>query len=233
MLWPCVCLCLTQVGVLLKHDTSAGYSRVVISSAQVSGRQRRFPPLRVTAAARRRLAHLSLLSEFCVWPQVSVERLSSYKPMVPHSAHINLKVRTAFWNRNRIFSNEIAENKTTSTSTSTWKWYLSTDQVPVQVPSTTTLQTTSPIRYDTIRYEMLFSILTCARKPTWVGLIYRTETTTKNCKTEKLKSKIRYVRSNSRPKKSGESCSQFWSGATYQLDSPYWCYCLKYTRSND
>ena len=39
--------------------------------------------------------------------------------------------------------------------------------------------------YDTIRD----AILTYARKPTWVGLIYRTETTTKNCKTEKLKSK--------------------------------------------
>ena len=49
------------------------------------------------------------------------------------------------------------------------------------------------IRYDTIRD----AILTCARKPTWIGLIYRTETTTKNCKTEKLKSKSRYVRSNS------------------------------------
>ena len=48
--------------------------------------------------------------------------------------------------------------------------------------------------YDTIRD----AILTCARKPTWVGLIYRTETTTKNCKTEKLKSKRRYVRSNSK-----------------------------------
>jgi len=31
------------------------------------------------------------------------------------------------------------------------------------------------------------AILTCAWKPTWVGLIYHTETTTKNCKTEKLK----------------------------------------------
>jgi len=51
-----------------------------------------------------------------------------------------------------------------------------------------------PIRYDTIRD----AILTCARKPIWVGLIYRTETTTKNCKTEKLKSKSRYVRSNSK-----------------------------------
>jgi len=49
-------------------------------------------------------------------------------------------------------------------------------------------------RYDTIRD----AILTCARKPTWVGLIYRTETTTKNCKTEKLKSKNRYVTSNSK-----------------------------------
>jgi len=37
--------------------------------------------------------------------------------------------------------------------------------------------------YDTIRD----AILTCAQKPTRVGLIYRTETTTKNCKTEKLK----------------------------------------------
>jgi len=52
----------------------------------------------------------------------------------------------------------------------------------------------SVIRYDMIRD----AILTCARKTTWVGLIYRTETTTKNCKTEKLKSKSRYVRSNSK-----------------------------------
>jgi len=37
------------------------------------------------------------------------------------------------------------------------------------------------IRSDTIRD----AILTCARKPTWVGLIYRTEKTTKNCKTKK------------------------------------------------
>jgi len=47
---------------------------------------------------------------------------------------------------------------------------------------------------DTIRD----AILTFARKPTRVGLIYRTETTTKNCETEKLKSKRRYVRSNSK-----------------------------------
>ena len=50
------------------------------------------------------------------------------------------------------------------------------------------------IRYDTIRD----AILTCARKPTRVGLTYRTETTTKNCETEKLNSKSRYVRSNSK-----------------------------------
>ena len=49
-------------------------------------------------------------------------------------------------------------------------------------------------RYDTIRD----AIITCARKPTWIGLIYRTEATTKNCKTEKRKSKSRYVRSNSK-----------------------------------
>ena len=41
------------------------------------------------------------------------------------------------------------------------------------------------IRYDAIRD----AILTCARKPTRVSLIYCTETTTKKSKTEKLKSK--------------------------------------------
>jgi len=44
-------------------------------------------------------------------------------------------------------------------------------------------------RYDTIRDV----ILTCARKPTRVSLIYPTETTTKKCKTEKLKSKNGYA----------------------------------------
>jgi len=42
------------------------------------------------------------------------------------------------------------------------------------------------------------AILTCAGKPTRVSLIYRTETTTKNCKTEKLKRENRYARSNSK-----------------------------------
>ena len=37
------------------------------------------------------------------------------------------------------------------------------------------------LRYDTIRD----AILTFARKPTWVSLIYRTESTTEKCKTEK------------------------------------------------
>jgi len=41
------------------------------------------------------------------------------------------------------------------------------------------------MRYKTIRD----AILTCARKPTRVSLIYRTETTTKKWKTEKLNSK--------------------------------------------
>ena len=39
------------------------------------------------------------------------------------------------------------------------------------------------IQYDTIRD----AILTCARKPTSVSLIYRTEPTIKKCKTQKLK----------------------------------------------
>jgi len=40
-------------------------------------------------------------------------------------------------------------------------------------------------RYDTIRD----AILTCARKPTRVGLLYRTEPTTKKCKNRKTKSR--------------------------------------------
>jgi len=45
-------------------------------------------------------------------------------------------------------------------------------------------------RYDTRCY---FNV-----RSTWFGLFYRTEPTTKNCKTEKLKSKNMYVRSNSK-----------------------------------
>ena len=45
------------------------------------------------------------------------------------------------------------------------------------------------IRYDTIRH----AILTCARKSTRVGLIYRTEPTTKKSKNRKTKSKNRYA----------------------------------------
>jgi len=48
--------------------------------------------------------------------------------------------------------------------------------------------------YDTTRA----AILTCARMPTSVSLIYRTEPTTKKCKTEKLKSKTDMLRSNSK-----------------------------------
>ena len=44
--------------------------------------------------------------------------------------------------------------------------------------------------YDTIRYDTIRdAILTCARKPTWVSLIYRTKPTTKKCKNRKTKSR--------------------------------------------
>ena len=76
------------------------------------------------------------------------------------------------------------------------------------------------IRYDTIRDASL----TCARKPTWVGLIYRTETTSKNCKTEKLKSKNRYVRSNS--KSLGNLLCRFLSNCLFisyfSFDDIFW-----------
>ena len=61
--------------------------------------------------------------------------------------------------------------------------------------------TAPAIRYDTIRDASL----TCARKPTWVSLIYRTEPTSKKCKNrKKVESKRRnMLRTNS--KQSGES----------------------------
>jgi len=49
--------------------------------------------------------------------------------------------------------------------------------------------TPSLLRYDTIRD----AILACARKPTRISLIYRTEPTTIKCKREKLKSKDGYA----------------------------------------
>jgi len=46
-------------------------------------------------------------------------------------------------------------------------------------------RTRGELRHDTIRD----AILTCARKPTWVSLIYRTEPTTKKCENRKTKSR--------------------------------------------
>jgi len=63
-------------------------------------------------------------------------------------------------------------------------WILAMER-SVSVTSQCSVELDGRIRYDTI----WDAILTCARKPTWAGLIYRTETTTKNCKTEKLKSR--------------------------------------------
>ena len=66
--------------------------------------------------------------------------------------------------------NEHSCGRTRSRST---KWPIETIETlaDVQLYTTTTIQT-----YDTIRD----AVLTCARKPTRVSFIYRTETTTKN-----------------------------------------------------
>jgi len=55
----------------------------------------------------------------------------------------------------------------------------------VSIKTASTRRLKSRLRYDTTRDV----ILTCARKPTRVSLIYRTGTTTKKRKTEKLKRK--------------------------------------------
>ena len=91
-------------------------------------------------------------------------------------------------------------------------WLASLHTIQSTLPNNTTVSTSTLIQfrragqegrqehqhlpYDTIRD----AILTCARKPTWVSLIYRTEPTTKKCKNRKeLKSKkTDTLRSNSR-----------------------------------
>ena len=59
-------------------------------------------------------------------------------------------------------------------------------------------------RYDTIRD----AILTCARKPTWVSLIYRTEPTTKKSKNRKTKSR-KQICSEITVNSPGNSCSEY------------------------
>ena len=61
-----------------------------------------------------------------------------------------------------------------------------------------------PFIYDTIRD----AILTCARKPTWVSLIYRTEPTTKKCKNRKTKSR-KQICSEITINSPGNPCSEY------------------------
>ena len=70
---------------------------------------------------------------------------------------------------------------------------LQTGQIPEVSPDedrrSQVVTPTTVLRYDTIRD----AILTCAQKPTWASLIYRTEPIIKKWKTEKLKSKKGYA----------------------------------------
>ena len=63
---------------------------------------------------------------------------------------------------------------------------------------------TDTVRYDTIRD----AILTCARKPTGVSLIYRTEPTTKKCKNRKTKSR-KQICSEITVNSPGNPCSEY------------------------
>ena len=63
------------------------------------------------------------------------------------------------------------------------------------------------MRYDTIRD----AILTCARKPARVGLIYRTEPTTKKCKTRKKTKSRRQICSEITVNTPGNPCSEYLS----------------------
>jgi len=65
------------------------------------------------------------------------------------------------------------------------------------------------LMYDTIRD----AILTCARKPSWVSLIYRTETTTKKCKNRRTKSR-KQICSEITVNSLGNPCSESWRRKT-------------------
>jgi len=65
------------------------------------------------------------------------------------------------------------------------------------------------LMYDTIRD----AILTCARKPSWVSLIYRTEPTTKKCKNRKTKSR-KQICSEITVNRLGNPCSESWRRKT-------------------
>ena len=62
----------------------------------------------------------------------------------------------------------------------------------------------SGMKYDTIRD----AILTCARQPTRVSLIYRTEPTTKKCKNRETKS-IKQICSEITVNSPGNPCSEY------------------------
>jgi len=98
-------------------------------------------------------------------------------------------------------------NQSTELSSRHWAWSRGASRDQIWVVLVFVLQTWScsyiagSLQHDTIRD----AILTCAQKPTWVSLIYRTEPTTKKWKTEKkLKSEKTYML-RSIGKQSGES----------------------------
>ena len=64
-----------------------------------------------------------------------------------------------------------------------------------------------PVRYDTIRD----AILTCARKPTWVSLINRTEPTTKKCKNRKKTKSRKQICPEITVNSPGNPCSKYLS----------------------
>ena len=83
---------------------------------------------------------------------------------------------------------------------------------PLQVHSTQyTPENKQYTKYDTIRYDTIRdAILTCARKPTWVSLIYRTQPTTKTCKNRKTKSR-KHICSEITVNSPGNPCSEYLS----------------------
>jgi len=80
------------------------------------------------------------------------------------------------------------------------------------------------IRYDTIRDV----ILTCARKPTWVSLIYHTEPTIKKCKNRKTTSR-KQICSEITVNCLGNPCSETWRRKRKGYD---WLWLLRVSATN-
>ena len=113
-------------------------------------------------------------------------------------ARTTVQLETSWW----VIDYQIKSYQITQTATHENKQYGNMEDRTISInqlnyhyrPLNRFIGLTVTVWYDTIRD----AILTCARKPTWVSLIYRTQPTTKKCKNRKTKSRKHMLRNNSK-----------------------------------